>query len=212
VLLAVGAEAVEDVLQAAGPLDGKVLIDATNEIDAKFGSLAGRVAELATGAKVVKAFNATFAPVFDAAAQLDPPPNLVFCGDDERAKETVLGLISDALERLARTACATRTDWALGIEARSRTLVSEGDAAVRGFRDAIEHLGRTLRRARLRAPALRRVAAPRAAARRRARPAPRCPRPVRVDGHGVVHGSCGPRASRHARDGRQATDRHGAAS
>jgi predicted dinucleotide-binding enzyme len=39
VLLAVGAEAVEDVLQAAGPLDGKVLIDATNDIDAKFGSL-----------------------------------------------------------------------------------------------------------------------------------------------------------------------------
>jgi predicted dinucleotide-binding enzyme len=32
VLLVVDAEAVEDVLQAAGPLDGKVLIDATNDI------------------------------------------------------------------------------------------------------------------------------------------------------------------------------------
>jgi len=53
------------------------------------------VAELAPGAKVVKAFNATFAPVFDAAAQLDPPANLVFCGDDEGAKETVSALISD---------------------------------------------------------------------------------------------------------------------
>jgi predicted dinucleotide-binding enzyme len=52
VLLAVDAGAVEDVLQAAGPLDGKILIDATNDIDAKFGSLAGRVAELAPGAKV----------------------------------------------------------------------------------------------------------------------------------------------------------------
>jgi predicted dinucleotide-binding enzyme len=40
VLLAVDAESVEDVLQAAGPLDGKVLIDAMNDIDAKFGSLA----------------------------------------------------------------------------------------------------------------------------------------------------------------------------
>jgi predicted dinucleotide-binding enzyme len=95
VLLAVGAEAVEDVLQAAGPLDGKILIDATNDIEAKFGSLAGRVAELVPGAKVVKAFNATFAPVFDAAAKLDPPANLVFCGDDEGAKETVSGLIRD---------------------------------------------------------------------------------------------------------------------
>ena len=95
VLLAVDADAVEDVLHAAGPLDGKVLIDATNDIDAKFGSLAGRVAELAPGAKVVKAFNASFAPVFDAAAKLDPPANLVFCGDDEGAKETVSGLISD---------------------------------------------------------------------------------------------------------------------
>ena len=95
VLLAVGADAVEDVLQAAGPLDGKILIDATNDIDAKFGSLAGRVAELVPGAKVVKAFNATFAPVFDAAAKLDPPANLVFCGDDPGAKETVSGLIRD---------------------------------------------------------------------------------------------------------------------
>ena len=94
-MLAVDAGAVEDVLQAAGPLDGKVLIDATNDIYAKFGSLAGRVAELAPGAKVVKAFNATFAPVFDAAAKLDPPAHLVFCGDDEGAKETVSGLISD---------------------------------------------------------------------------------------------------------------------
>jgi predicted dinucleotide-binding enzyme len=95
VLLAVSADAVDDVLQAAGQLDGKVLIDATNDVDAKFGSLAGRVAELAPGAKVVKAFNATFAAVFDVAAQMDPHPNLVFCGDDQGAKETVAGLISD---------------------------------------------------------------------------------------------------------------------
>jgi hypothetical protein len=94
-LLAVDAEAIEDVLQSAGPLDGKVLIDATNDIDAKFGSLVQRVAELAPGAKVVKAFNATFASVFGAAAHRDPRPNLVFCGDDEGAKQTVAGLISD---------------------------------------------------------------------------------------------------------------------
>ena len=58
-------------------------------------SLAAHVAELAPGAKVVKAFNASFAAVFDNAAQLEPPANLVFCGDDEGAKETVSGLIRD---------------------------------------------------------------------------------------------------------------------
>ena len=34
-------------------------------------------------------------PVFENAAQLEPPANLVFCGDDEGAKDTVAGLIRD---------------------------------------------------------------------------------------------------------------------
>jgi predicted dinucleotide-binding enzyme len=37
---------------------------------------AAHVAELAPGAKVVKAFNAFFAPIFENAAQLQPPANL----------------------------------------------------------------------------------------------------------------------------------------
>jgi DNA-binding CsgD family transcriptional regulator len=51
-----------------------------------------------------------------------------------------------ALGGLARLAQATRaagTDWALGIEARSRALVSEDDAAEPLYLEAIEHLGRT---------------------------------------------------------------------
>ena len=35
------------------------------------------------------------------------------------------------------------TDWALGIRARSRALLSEGEAAERCYREAIERLGRT---------------------------------------------------------------------
>jgi DNA-binding CsgD family transcriptional regulator len=58
-------------------------------------------------------------------------------------------LATDALDRLARKAHATRTDWALGIEARSRALLSEGGRAERAFRDAVEHLGRTRVRAEL---------------------------------------------------------------
>ena len=95
ILLAVPADAVDAALEAAGSLDGKVLIDATNDLAGQWPSLAVHVAELAPGAKVVKAFNASFAAVFENAAQLKPPANLVFCGDDEGAKKTVSGLIRD---------------------------------------------------------------------------------------------------------------------
>ena len=54
------------------------------------------------------------------------------------------------LERLSAATRASGTDWALGIEARSRALLSEGDGAERLYREAIERLGRTriARRAR----------------------------------------------------------------
>ena len=58
-------------------------------------------------------------------------------------------LAADALDELARKAQACRTDWALGMEARSRALLSKGDAAEPGFRDAIEHLSRARVRADL---------------------------------------------------------------
>ena len=52
-------------------------------------------------------------------------------------------LASDALRQLAERTRATGTDWALGIEARSRALLSEGEEADRLYREAIERLGRT---------------------------------------------------------------------
>jgi DNA-binding CsgD family transcriptional regulator len=63
------------------------------------------------------------------------------CGRTDLAKE--------AVGRLAYKAQAARTDWALGLEARSRALLSEGDDAERAFREAIERLGRTRVRAEL---------------------------------------------------------------
>jgi DNA-binding CsgD family transcriptional regulator len=48
-----------------------------------------------------------------------------------------------ALSRLSELTSACGTDWALGIEARSRALVSRTDAAERLFRDAVARLGRT---------------------------------------------------------------------
>ncbi|MFJ4624381.1 AAA family ATPase [Streptomyces sp. NPDC088812] len=48
-----------------------------------------------------------------------------------------------ALERLTRTTDAAATDWGLGVQARSRALLSQGDAAEELYREAIERLGRT---------------------------------------------------------------------
>jgi DNA-binding CsgD family transcriptional regulator len=50
---------------------------------------------------------------------------------------------ANALERVAETTRASGTDWALGIEARSRALVSDGDAAEPLYREAIDRLART---------------------------------------------------------------------
>ncbi len=54
-----------------------------------------------------------------------------------------------ALERLAESTSVSGTDWALGVEARSRALLSEGQAADRLYLEAIERLGRTPMRAEL---------------------------------------------------------------
>jgi ATP/maltotriose-dependent transcriptional regulator MalT len=62
-------------------------------------------------------------------------------GDTERARE--------ALERLTEATRASATDWGLGIEARSRALLTAGAAADDLYREAIERLGRTRLRTEL---------------------------------------------------------------
>jgi DNA-binding CsgD family transcriptional regulator len=52
-------------------------------------------------------------------------------------------LAADALARLSEMTQASGTDWALGIEARSRALLSEGSEADALYREAIERLNRT---------------------------------------------------------------------
>jgi DNA-binding CsgD family transcriptional regulator len=64
------------------------------------------------------------------------------------------GRASRALGQLSTITRASGTEWALGSEARSRALLSTGEAADRLYRDAIDRLGRTrlsaeLARARL---------------------------------------------------------------
>jgi len=53
------------------------------------------------------------------------------------------GRAAAALHRLAEITSASGTDWALGIQARSRALLTSGEAAEPLYREAIERLGRT---------------------------------------------------------------------
>jgi DNA-binding CsgD family transcriptional regulator len=64
------------------------------------------------------------------------------------------GLAGEALDQLSGWTQAGRTDWGLGVEARCRALLSDGEAADRLYQEAVVRLGRTgmrpdLARARL---------------------------------------------------------------
>jgi DNA-binding CsgD family transcriptional regulator len=56
---------------------------------------------------------------------------------------------AEALRRLAERTTPSGTDWALGVEARSRALLGDGDTAERLYLESIERLGRTRMRAEL---------------------------------------------------------------
>jgi DNA-binding CsgD family transcriptional regulator len=52
-------------------------------------------------------------------------------------------IAAEALRRLAEITSADGTDWARGVEARPRALLSDGESAERFYRESIERLGRT---------------------------------------------------------------------
>jgi 8-hydroxy-5-deazaflavin:NADPH oxidoreductase len=95
VVLAVPAGEVEAAVQAAGPLDGRVLLDATNDLS-RIGPGTAGIAALAPGARVVKSFNTVFAALYDQVLAADSAPSLVLCGDDAPAKQAVSTLARDA--------------------------------------------------------------------------------------------------------------------
>jgi predicted dinucleotide-binding enzyme len=106
VVLAVGWPQIPDAVAGLPPLDGTVVIDATNQFAtlaptptvADLGDLTGSeyVAALLPGARVVKAFNSLYAryiapdPRHEAGRQV-----LFLAGDDADAKETVRKLTSE---------------------------------------------------------------------------------------------------------------------
>jgi 8-hydroxy-5-deazaflavin:NADPH oxidoreductase len=94
VLVAVPGPAVTDVLQAAGPLDGRVVIDAANSFGQQqlsLRSLAGAFPR----ARWVRAFNSLPVDVM-ADDNHREPPWVMFLSGDEEAKPVVAQLIRDA--------------------------------------------------------------------------------------------------------------------
>ena len=94
VLLAVPAGAAAEVLAAVGALEGKVLIDATNNL--RGGPTCVELAALVPAARVVKAFNTVFEALYGEIEAASEPPTMVYCGDDPEAKAVVAELIGDA--------------------------------------------------------------------------------------------------------------------
>jgi predicted dinucleotide-binding enzyme len=104
VVLAVWYQAVDGVLATYGDeLDGKVVVDITNPVDPETyapltideGSVAAQIAARVPGAKVVKAFNTTFAGTLVEGAVAGQPLDVFIAGDDDAAKDTVKQLAAD---------------------------------------------------------------------------------------------------------------------
>ena len=102
-LLATPWEAAQNALASAGDLTGKVLIDAINPLLPGLAGLAAgtttsggeMVAQWATGAKVVKAFNTVGFNIMADPRFEGGRTAMFYCGDDAKAKSTVAGLINE---------------------------------------------------------------------------------------------------------------------
>ena len=104
VVLAVWYQAVPDVLARYGDqLAGKVVVDITNPVDpdtyapltVEAGSVAQEIASTVPGAKVVKAFNTTFAGTLVEGSVAGTPLDVFVAGDDDEAKSVVAQLATN---------------------------------------------------------------------------------------------------------------------
>jgi predicted dinucleotide-binding enzyme len=105
VVLAVWYQALDDVLGRYGDqLSGKTVVDITNPVDLETyapltleaGSAAQEIARRAPGAKVVKAFNTTFAATLVAGEVAGQSLDVFVASDDEEAKAKVRELAESA--------------------------------------------------------------------------------------------------------------------
>jgi predicted dinucleotide-binding enzyme len=118
VVLALPGSAIEDALATAGPLDGKVVLDATNNVSGGPSGL--EIATLVPGARYVKAFNTIFSTFMHDTPPSDPA-SLVYCGDDVDAKAMVAQLIEDAGFEPVDVGGSEATSW---IEGFARVVIT----------------------------------------------------------------------------------------
>jgi 8-hydroxy-5-deazaflavin:NADPH oxidoreductase len=103
VVLSVPWDLIDEALEQTGSLDGKIVIDTTNQygsvsLPAEGETAAQHNAARMPGALYTKSFN-TLTSTFQAEAAFRPEPERVVqwvCGDDVVAKQVVMGLIADA--------------------------------------------------------------------------------------------------------------------
>jgi 8-hydroxy-5-deazaflavin:NADPH oxidoreductase len=103
VILSVPWDTIDEALEQAGSLEGKIVIDTTNQFGSRGVPAAGETAATHNaarmpGARYTKSFN-TLTSAFQAEAAFRPDAERVVqwvCGDDEDSKRLVMGLITDA--------------------------------------------------------------------------------------------------------------------
>lgn len=104
VVLALWYPVTREVVERYGDaLDGKVVVDISNPVNTETferivpdaGSGAQEVAAAAPGARVVKAFNTTFAGTVAAGEVSGQPLDVLLASDDEEAKKTVASVAED---------------------------------------------------------------------------------------------------------------------
>jgi predicted dinucleotide-binding enzyme len=103
VVFAVPWDSFDSAVQSAGSIDGKIVIDTTNQYGSSEMPAAGQTgasfhAARVDGARYSKSFN-TLTAAFQAEAAFRPKADRIVqwvCGDDLAAKQVVMGLIADA--------------------------------------------------------------------------------------------------------------------
>jgi predicted dinucleotide-binding enzyme len=123
-----------------------VLVDITNPVNETYdglvtppdGSAAQELAANASGARVVKAFNTTFANTLSEGRVGDQPLDVFMAGDDEEAKATVAKLVEDGGLRPVDAGPLKR---ARELEAAGLLHMSVQDSLGTGFGSALKVLG-----------------------------------------------------------------------
>jgi predicted dinucleotide-binding enzyme len=133
ILIAVWVPSLAEVIQTVGSLDGKIVITCVSGLQPDFTgqtiglatdltiSVAETIQQLAPNARVVEAFNSTFAEIIasDSRQFGSDFPSVFYCGDDIEAKQIVAGLIEacgyEAVDAgkliIARTLETLATAW-----------------------------------------------------------------------------------------------------